>query len=125
MTEQAEVPIDDLVEELASGVRRELDLSAPVRKFSAVLEEIAPMGRKVKVSELVDQPIIIRSLKFFRGTYGDAAFVVLTLDGELCNTVIGQRVILPKLAAVRDLLPVEATIVKREVPGKNGYYDLE
>jgi len=70
--------------------------------------------------------ITIFSINPFIGEFGPAAYVVFAdSNGELFNTVIGGQVVLPKLLAVMDRLPVSATITN-QVGGRFGeYYDIE
>jgi hypothetical protein len=103
-----------------------VDMRAAVRKFSEVLEEIAPQGVNVKIAEMVDQTIIVRSVRFFNGRFGPAAFVIFTdLNGELMNMIVGNKIVLPKLLIVREQLPVECKLVKKEGGSANAYFDIE
>lgn len=116
---------DQAPDEFDSGITH-IDLSAVARLFSEVYEEIAPQGTRVKLADIVDSQIIIHSVRPFMGRFGQAAFVLFTSpEGELFNTVISNKVILPKLYAVRDQLPLVATVVKKGEEGANAYYDLE
>ncbi len=104
----------------------QLDLTAPAVSISEVLDEIMPQGEEVKAADFVNVEIVIRSVRFFVGQFGAAAFVVFTDEnGVLYNFVIGQRVVLPKLAAVFERLPVSATLRLREGGQYGEYYDIE
>lgn len=107
------------------GISR-VDLKSAPRLLSDVMDEVAPQGIKTKLSEWEDKDIVLHSIRFFKGRYGNAAFVVFTDDnGELFNTVCSQRVILPKLAAIADSLPIQAHVVKKEGGQFGKYWDLE
>ncbi len=104
----------------------QLDLTAPAVSLSEVLDEIMPQGEEVKAADFVNVEIVIRRVTFFVGQFGAAAFVVFTDEnGVLFNFVIGQRVVLPKLAAVIDRLPVTATLRLVEGGQFGEYYDIE
>ena len=103
-----------------------LDLSVSPRKISEVLDEIMPQGEETKAEEWVNVPIVIHSIRFFVGQYGPAAFAVFTDEnGYLFHFILGQKIIVPKLAAVREQLPVTATLVKKEGGQFGEYYDIE
>src|SRR5512143_1696129 len=99
-----------------------IDLHKVVRPISEVLEEIAPQGERRKAAEFVDQDVVIHSIRFFNGQWGPAAFVIMTDEnGELFNTIVSQKIVLPKLAAVRNNLPVSCRLVHHEREGAPGY----
>lgn len=103
-----------------------VDLHKVVRPISDVLEEIAPQGERRKAAEFVDQDVVIHSIRFFKGQFGTAAFVIMTDgNGELFNTILSQKIVLPKLAAVKDNLPVSCRLVYHKREGDPGYYDIE
>lgn len=126
MSEQAELDPQAEVTALAEvGITR-IDLTLLPRSIGEVLEEIAPQGAKLKKQDLADQDIVIRSIRFFRGQYGVGAFVIgTTLEGELFNTILGNKVILSKLALVVDQLPVTARLVRKEGGQGEFYWDIE
>jgi len=103
-----------------------IDLTMTPVPIGDILEELMPQGLEAKIEEIVDQTIVIHSIRLFVGSYGPAAFVVFTDDnGELFNFIVGQKIVLPKLLAVMEKLPVSATI-KRHEGGQFGYYyDIE
>ena len=107
------------------GITR-LDLSISPRKIGEVLDEIMPQGAETKAEDWVDEPIVLHSVRFVVGQYGPAAFVVFTdKNGVLWHFILGQKIIVPKLAAVRDVLPVSATLRKKEGGQFGEYYDIE
>jgi hypothetical protein len=107
------------------GITR-INFNKPPKALSKVLEEIAPEGEKVKVVDLVDQDIVIHSIRPFEGQFGTGAYVIGTFnDGTVFNTIIGQRIVLPKLLACMDELPVACKIVKHEGGQFGRYYDVE
>lgn len=103
-----------------------INLTATPVPIGSILDELMPEGESVKVSEFVDQLITIHTVRLFVGQYGPAAFVVFTDDnGVLWNFIIGQKIVLPKLIAVMDKLPVTATIREHEGGQFGHYYDIE
>jgi hypothetical protein len=124
--EQKPVTADEIRDDLTAQIGiSQVDLKAPPRLLSEVMEEVAPQGTPSKLSEWVDQDIVIHTLRFFKGRYGNAVFVVFTdLNGELYNTVCSQKVVLPKLAAIANVLPVQAHVVRVEGGQFNRYYDI-
>ena len=107
------------------GITR-LDLSISPRKIGEVLDEIMPQGAETKAEDWVDEPIVLHSVRFFVGQYGAAAFCVFTdKDGVLWHFILGQKIIVPKLAAAREELPLSATLRKKEGGQFGEYYDIE
>ncbi len=103
-----------------------LDLTAPAVSISEVLDEIMPQGEETNAADWINAEIVIRSIRFFVGQFGAAAFVVFTDEnGVLFNFVLGQRIVLPKLAAVYERLPVSATLRMKEGGQFGEYYDIE
>ena len=103
-----------------------VDLAIAPVPIKDVLDEIMPQGEAVKAEDFVDQPIVIHTVRFFVGQYGLAAFVVFTdVNGVLYNFVLGQKIVLPKLAAVKERLPVLATLTVHEGGQFGEYYDIE
>jgi hypothetical protein len=110
---------------LEIGITR-INFSKAPKSLSKVLEEIAPEGDKVKVADLVDQEIVIHSIRTFEGQFGTGAYVIGTFnDGTIFNTIIGQKIILPKLLACVEELPVACKITKHEGGQFGRYYDIE
>ena len=103
-----------------------IDLELAPVPIKDILDELMPEGESVKAEEFVDQEIVIHTVRFFVGQFGAAAFVVFTDDnGVLFNFILGQKIVLPKLAAVRTRLPVKATLRKVEGGQFGEYYDIE
>ncbi len=104
----------------------QLDLTAPAVSISEVLDEIMPQGEETNAADWINAEIVIRSIRFFVGQFGAAAFVVFSDEnGVLYNFIIGQKIVLPKLAAVIDRLPVSATLRLHEGGQFGEYYDIE
>jgi len=94
-------------------------------KLVDVLEQIAPQGQRVKKGEFVGEQITIVSLRPFIGQFGPAIFVIFyDSNGELFNTIISNRVLMPKLLLIIEHLPVTTTIIKKG-SGSGEYYDFE
>lgn len=94
--------------------------------ITQVLEEIAPQGDRVKKVDLVGRQITLLSMHGFVGDYGPALFVIgADEDGELFNTIIGNRILMEKLMTVRGRLPVTCTIVRIDKGEDKFYYDFE
>jgi hypothetical protein len=125
MSDQEERKDPKEIIEAEIGITK-IDLEMTPVPIGDILEELMPQGLQSSVEEVIDQKIVIHSIRLFVGSYGPAAFVVFTDDnGELFNFIIGQKIVLPKLLAVMEKLPVSATI-KRHEGGQFGYYyDIE
>lgn len=105
---------------------RKVDLELSPVPIGDILDEIMPQGEETTCEEWVNTPIVIHTVRFFVGEFGPAAFVVFTDEnGVLYHFVLGQTVVLPKLAAVRDRLPVSATLKMHEGGQHGEYYDIE
>ena len=103
-----------------------LDLELSPKKIGDLLDEIMPQGEETKAEDWVDEPIVLHTIRFFVGQYGAAAFVVFTdKNGVLFHFILGQKIIVPKLAAIVDHLPVSATLSKKEGGQFGSYYDIE
>lgn len=117
---------EDVAERLESGGVMRVNTGRQARKFSDVMDEIAPQGERAKLKEFEGQEIVFLSLRFFAGRFGDACFCIFTdANGEMFNMILNQKIILPKLSAVRDELPVKATVVKKEGTNGRSYWDIE
>lgn len=118
---------DELRDELSLdvGISR-IDITVKPRRFGEVMEEIAPQGTRVRLVDWLDTPIVVHSLRFFVTHDHKCAHIMFTdINGELFNALTSWRVVLPKLAAVANQLPLECTFVKREGGQKGVYYDVE
>ena len=125
MSDQEERKDPKEIIEAEIGITK-IDLEMTPVPIGDILEELMPQGLQASVEEVVDQEIVIHSIRLFVGSYGPAAFVVFTDDnGELFNFIIGQKIVLPKLLAVMDRLPVSATIRRHEGGQFGYYYDIE
>ena len=103
-----------------------LDLELSPEKIGDVLDEIMPQGEETKAEDWVDEPIVLHTIRFFVGQFGPAAFVVFTdKNGVLYHFILGQKIIVPKLAAVVGRLPVSATLSKKKGGQFGEYYDIE
>lgn len=106
-----------------------IDTGKIVRPFSEVLEEIAPQGTPIKLTEIEGQDVVIYAARPFVGEYGPAFFVILGdgVTGELFNVIVGQKIIVPKLAAVvkAGSLPVSCRFVQHEGGQGDFYWDVE
>ena len=103
-----------------------IDLTLEPVPIGDILDELMPQGSESNIEDVIDQTIVIHSVRLFVGSYGPAAFVVYTdKNGELFNFVVGQKIVLPKLLAAMDRLPVSATIRRHEGGQFGYYYDIE
>ena len=103
-----------------------IDLKAKVVPIGEILDELMPQGIEAKVEDFIDQKIVIHSVRLFVGSYGPAAFCVVTdKNGEMFNMVIGQKIVLPKLLVAMEQLPISATIKRHEGGQFGHYYDIE
>ena len=111
---------------VASVGTTSIDFKKTVKQLSKVLEELSPRGEDSKLANFIDQEITVWNVQPFLGEYGPAAWVLFTdPQGQLFNTVIGQKIVLPKLLIAMDDLPVKC-VVKVVEGGRFGhYYDLE
>jgi hypothetical protein len=97
-----------------------------VKQLSEVLAEINPTGSEVKLREFVDQEITIWAISPTFTSYGPAAQIVYTTqDNVLYNSMVFQKVILPKLMVVMDRLPVKCTLREKQGGLFGSYFDLE
>ena len=123
MTDQPR-DVDKMMGDIMEAGITHLNLKGTVVPIQQVLDEVAPVGERIKKIDLVGKPIVIVSLRPFIGQFGPALFVIFTDDnGEIFNTIVSNRVLMPKLLAVQDRLPVSCTIVKKE-NDQGGYYDV-
>lgn len=118
---------DDIREMVLAQVgSRRIDMTVTPRKLAEVLDEISPQGENTKLAQHVGKKLTIWHLEPFVGQYGPAAWCIFTTeDGEMFNTVIGQRIVLPKLLTVMDYLPVTFTLIEKEGGQYGRYYDVE
>lgn len=115
--------VRDIVLANVNSVRSQMTIQP--RQMKEVLDEIAPRGEAGKVREFVGRQITILHVEPFIGRFGPAAFMIFADEtGTLFNTVVGQKIMLPKLLLVADQLPVTTTIKKVE-EANNPYYDFE
>ncbi len=125
MNEQSEYKDQKEIISTEIGVTR-VDLELTPVPIGDILDEIMPQGEETMAADFVDQTIVIHTVRFFVGQYGAAAFVVFTDEnGVLYHFILGQKIVLPKLAAVIDRLPVSATLRKKEGGQFGEYYDIE
>lgn len=125
MSEQTDYKDPKAIIEAEIGITH-IDLTMEPVPIGEILNELMPQGLEAKIEEIVDQTIVIHSIRLFVGSYGPAAFVVFTDDnGELFNFIVGQKIVLPKLLAAMDRLPVSATIRRHEGGQFGYYYDIE
>ncbi len=103
-----------------------VDLELTPVPIGDILDEIMPQGMETTAADFVDQEIVIHSVRFFVGQFGPAAFVVFTdTNAVLYHFILGQKIVLPKLAAAVDRLPVSATLRLVEGGQFGEYYDIE
>lgn len=103
-----------------------IDFKKPARRLLDVLEEIAPQGERVKTDDLIGKEITLHSIRTFQGENGPAAFCLVTDEGgALYNTIIGGKIVYPKLLAVQGQLPVSFKLVKKEGGRYGRYWDVE
>lgn len=89
-------------------------------------EEMAVNGTKIDAKELIDHEFAVVSLKEFAGEFGRAYFAVITDEfGQVFNTVLGGTVLMEELDAVKNLLPLRATLRKTAGGQFGGYYIFE
>jgi len=107
------------------GITR-INLRTPARRLAEVMDEIAPTGEKVHLRDFIDKEITVHSIRPFQSQYGVAVYVIFTsAEGELFNMVVSNRIVLPKLATIRDSLPVTCTVVKKEGGRFGEYFDIK
>ena len=125
MTDQSEYKDQKELIEAEIGITK-LDLALTPVPIGDILDEIMPQGEETTAADFVDQTIAIHTVRFFVGQFGPAAFVVFTDEnGVLYHFILGQKIVLPKLAAVVDRLPVSATLRLKEGGQFGEYYDIE
>ncbi|MEM2567270.1 MAG: hypothetical protein QXH20_02210 [Candidatus Bathyarchaeia archaeon] len=94
------------------------------------LKEILPGPRtgyeRIEFENLVGKEIVIREILFLRGRFGEYAWLLIdTGNNELRSTVTGGNVVMEKLKAIRDYLPVRARVVRKKAASGRKYFDLE
>lgn len=94
--------------------------------FGDVMDEINPEGPFIPMAELLDKQLIIRSIRFQETRKGPAAFpVFLNREGEIFHSYTGSKVLLPKLQAIANHLPVRCMFVEKEGGAFGRFYDME
>lgn len=97
-----------------------------VKKLGEVLAEINPTGFEVKLREFIDQPLVIWAISPTFTSYGPAAQIVFTdANNVLYNSMVFQKVILPKLMIVMDRLPVSCILREKQGGLFGSYFDVE
>ncbi len=127
MAQQPKAKAEDIIQEVVGTVGlATVNLNAPVKSISQVLDEINPQGQRCKLADFVNQEIVIWGVNPFKGQFGPAAYVIFTdKDNIMYNTVAGQTVVLPKLLMVMNSLPVSARVVEVSGGMYGSYFDLE
>ncbi len=126
MSKTEELPEGEKVESTLARVNTsKIQLSGTVTPIAEVLEELFPRGEDAKLVEFEGQMITVIAVDPFVGKYGPAAWVLFVdNNGVLYNTVVGQKIVLPKLLAVKERLPVSATFVQVEGGQYGKYWDI-
>lgn len=102
------------------------ELFARARKYGEVLEEIQPQGPFVPIGEILDHEVIMISVRFSETKKGLAAFPVLfNSAGELFHTYTASKVVVPKLQAIVEHMPIRLVFVQKEGGNFGKFYDLE
>ena len=103
-----------------------IDNNLTPARAADVVQELLPTGQTVQAKDLINQELVVHHLKAFQGEFGPALFVVATdAQGVVLNTVLGGRVICPKLWACRSRLPVALKLIHVDGGQYGGYYDFE
>lgn len=97
-----------------------------IKRLSDILPSfLAPDLPRVELDDLLDLDITVEEVRFFQGNFGEFVVVIFShpkYDRAFFTT--GAGVILKKLRAVQDQLPLIASI--RKVRSRSGrrYYDI-
>lgn len=118
---------DEVRAEIMKAARLEpIVFSGEVKALSTVLAEINPQGSEIKLREFVDQEIVIWAISPTMTTYGPGAQIVFTdQHNVLYNSMVFQKVVLPKLMVVMDRLPVKCTLREKQGGLFGSYFDIE
>jgi hypothetical protein len=99
---------------------------ANATRLVTVLNEIAPLGKPVKVDSILGREVLITRVQFHKSSKGRWAHISFTDEhGEVFATTCGGKVIIEKLDLVIERLPLKAKIVTRPGGGPDPYFDIE
>jgi len=96
-----------------------------MRRLSEVVKERRPQGEYVAISDILDQEIVITSVREGDAKYGDVYVVEFLLGNKEMFTFTSSQAIIEKLTLVADALPLIARFVARRSRAGRRYYDVE
>ena len=117
MTEEANPELAALVDAIASKTGSGTD----------VLAKLDPQIPWVKLTTLVDTPIIVVDFEERVGMDGDPAYVcrIITDDAVMVRGTFGGKAVMHKLDVCKDRLPLKFNLIKKRSKEGLQYFDLE
>jgi len=100
--------------------------NATVKELKEILPGPSSAYERVDFESLIGKEIIIHEILFLKGKFGEYAWAHIELDGgKHHSTITGGSVVMEKLKAIRDYLPVRARVVRKKAASGRKYFDLE
>jgi hypothetical protein len=97
-----------------------------IRRLAEVIGVPVLEGEQIDLDEILNQDVVIRQVLTLHGDYGEYVVAqVETAEGKLYRVACGGTVVVKKLQAAREYLPLIARFVR--IKGKKGrsYYDIQ
>jgi hypothetical protein len=83
-------------------------------------------GEQIELDAILNQDVVIEAVLTLNGDFGEYVVAqVATPEGKKFRVACGGQVVVKKLQAVREHLPVLATFVKVKSKKGRAYYDVQ
>jgi len=97
-----------------------------IRRVSDIIGAPQLEGERTDIHSILNKEVIIRNIIFLQGNYGEYAIIqVETDDKKLYRIACGGQVVIKKLHAIRDFLPVMGKFIRVKGSKGRSYYDIE
>jgi len=98
---------------------------APLKRASELLLGVEVEGEQVRLEELADRNVVVKSVGFFDSDLGPSAAVVVLIDDEPAWFITASGILMEAFDKLKDQMPFVAKFVHKTSGSGRRYWTVE
>lgn len=96
-----------------------------MKRASELLLGIAVEGEQIKLEEIADQDVIVKSVGFFDSELGPSAAVVIDVNEDTCWFITASQILVDGLVKIQEQVPFIARFTRHVSGADRRYWTME